>query len=373
MIIYLSFLLYFFMMKIIPSLELKELYYANKANWLIALEQVTDTVLIRPEKELGKAYIYKLSIYDYLKRYYKANTRLKFMMDHDIFVTNSQFREYFHLDKTPETLLKIYHKLGVTYGLAYDIPARLHLQSTLSQTEKLRRDIHPELRKEVEEISVTTESEKEEKLKELSEKVVELTLKNLKEQLEIKNKEGYSFTLIPSVQGIFREDVLRCLKESIDLLLSYNEKDLYITIGTGGIRLKYEDVGLINELLIGGKEYVKKRGAEVKFHILGFSTSSIMKKLRMDLVYSVDAVTIKRRAIEKKVYTIQNNELKLMTINQISKETWNCRCPACINFKSLVLEDSSKRENHVRLVHNVFILKEYLEKGSMRRKSILDL
>ena len=361
------------MMKIIPSLELKELYYANKANWLTALEQVTDTVLVRPEEELGKAYRYKLSIYDYLKRYYKVNTKLKFMMDHGIFVTNSQFREYFHLDKTPETLLKIYHKLGVTYALTYDVPARLHLQIALSQTEKLRRGLHPELRKQVKEISVATESEMGKKVKELSEKAVELTLKNLKEQLEIKNREGYSFTLIPSIQGIFKEDALRCLKESIDLLLSYNEKDLYIAIGTGGTRLKYEDAGLINELLLTGKEYAKKKGAEVKFHLLGFSASSVMKMLRIDLVYSVDAVTMQRRAIEKKVYIMQNKELKLLPVSQINKETWSCKCPACTNFKDLVLEDSSKRENHIRLVHNAFMLKEYLEKESIKRKSVLNL
>jgi len=358
------------MMKIIPSLELKALYYANKANWLSALEQVTDTILIRPEDEVGKAYRYGLSIHEYLKRYYKIDTKLKFMMDHGIFVTNSQFREYFHLDKTPETLLRIYDVLSVDYGLAYDIPARLHLQIALSPTEKLKRGLHLELKKLVEEISITTENESREKIKELSEKAVELTLKNLKEQLEIKSKEGYSFILIPSVQGIFKEDALRCLKESIDLLLSYNEKDLYVAIGTGGTRLKDEDAGLINELLVSGKEYARKRGAEVKFHLLGFSASPAMKKLRIDLIYSVDAVTVQRRAVEKKVYVIQNNELKLLPVSQINKESWNCKCPACTNFKDLVLEDSSKRENDVRMVHNLFVLKEYLEKESTKRKSI---
>ena len=362
-------------MKIIPSLELKALYYANKANWLTALEQVTDTILVRPEKELGIAYRYRLSISDYLKKFYKINTSLKFMIDHGIFVTNSQFKEYFHLDKTPESLLRIYDRLKVDYGLAFDIPARLHLQIALSPTEKMKRGIHPELKKHVEEIStLATENEEiEEKIKELSEKAVELTLKNLKEQLEIKKREGYEFTLIPSVQGIFKDDALRCLKESIDLLLSYGEKELYIGIGTGGARLKNEDAGLINELLITGKEYGKKRGVEVKFHVLGFSTSSALKRLRLDLIYSADSTTTLKRAIEKKIYVVQNNELKTVSVNEIDKDSWKCNCPACRGFKNLVLENSSKRENDVRLIHNIFILKEYLEKESIRRKSILGL
>ena len=351
-------------MRIIPSLELKELYYAKKHAWIYALLKVTDTILIRPEKEVAKAYGYRLSLNDYLKKFYHIDARFKFIMDHGIFVTPKQFREFFHLDKTPETVLKVYDVLKVDYGLAYDIPARLHLEVALSPAkQKLKRGIHPALRKQVELISFLKDDKirAEEEIRTLSLMAVEETLKNLKTQLEIKHKRGYTFTLIPSVQGLYKEHAVNCLKESIDLLLSYDEKDLYLAIGTGGTRLKEEDVKLINDLLVFGHEYAKKHEVSIKFHLLGFSSAPILKKLRVDLIHSADAVTVLRRAVEKKVYIIRNNDLKLVPVKDIDKEKWSCTCPACNNFKHLVLQDASTREAHVRFVHNLAILNEYFK------------
>jgi len=121
--------------KIIPVLELRDVYYASKFGWLKAMIEVGDTVLFRPEEELGKAFLRRLTIHDYMKRILRADTySLKFMLDHGIFVSNKQFRNFFHIEKTPENLVRVHHVLGVDYAFAYDVPARFHLQSAIEMT-----------------------------------------------------------------------------------------------------------------------------------------------------------------------------------------------------------------------------------------------
>jgi len=56
---------------------------------------------------------------------------MKIMMDHDIFISNNEFRQMFTIEGTLENILKVYSSLGIDYGIAHDIPTRLHLQGAV--------------------------------------------------------------------------------------------------------------------------------------------------------------------------------------------------------------------------------------------------
>lgn len=379
-------------MKLIPVIELKDIYYANLYGYFPALLEVTDTVLLHPEAEIGKIFRRKQTIKDYLKSRYNINTKgLKIMMDHGIFVDNASFRQMFSLEKNAENILKVYSVLGIDYGLSFDVPSRLHLLASIELAiakaggradEKLIKSINQSTREEVEMIaeglsSFTMNSKvsrdklqkvlKENSmfykmLKELSVKTIEESLKNLRKQLEIKRKNNYSFLLIPVVQGLFYTDSENALREIVDLLVSYNEflvengkRYLYIAIGTSGSNLSEEDAKLINFLLVYGHEYTKKQNINVRFHLLGVNS---FDNIRTDLVYSADAVTARRRAVDRKLYVIENGKLKLIEVNKIKE--WDCQCPACSKFRDLILKNTSERKTDVRLIHNLWAVSEYV-------------
>lgn len=378
-------------MKIIPVLELRDVYYAWKFGWLKAMIEVGDTVLFRPEEELGKAFLRRLTIHEYMKRILRTDTyNLKFMLDHGIFVSNKQFRNFFHIEKTPENLVRVHSILGVDYAFAYDVPARFHLQSAIEMTiaklnagwydEQVIKSIYPEMKYKVEKIAnmliplvsgveevrkkvyrVLKDNSLKDEIESLSLFAIEESLKNLKRQLEAKSKLQSKYTLLPVVQGLSVEHAKMSMKESIDTLLSFGEKDLYLAIGTSGATLSDEGAKTINKLLLFGNDYAKKHGVSIKFHVLGVSSAPKVNLLRVDLIYSVDATTTRKRATQGKLFTLKDGKLQVVHISKIDKEKWDCKCPACISFKDYIFDPTGSRRNDVRLVHNMYIVKKYHE------------
>lgn len=391
-------------MKLIPVLELKDFVYASKYVYLPVLFDVTDTVLLHPEDEISNSYRRRQKIKEYLKSRYNVDLNAKIMFDHGIFISNEKFRQMFSTEKTAESILKVYNVLGVDYGIAFDIPSRLHLQYSIEiavaralhrDENRLIRSINEKVRGEVEAVAsilsgfLTKSDEKtmrdrlqrmlREKharlyrsLRLLSMQTVEESLKNLKEQLEIKSKRGYKFQLIPVVQGLFEDHAKMALREILDLLGSYgefvvenNSQYFYIAIGTSGTQLSESDEKMINSILVYGHELAKKEGINIRFHLLGINS---FDKIRADLVYSADAVTVRRRAVDGKLYVIEDGKLKLIEVDKIKE--WDCNCPACNRFKELVLEKSSRRRNDVRMIHNLFVLSQFVNQKQERSQSL---
>jgi len=383
----------FIMTTIIPVLELKDLYYANRYKYFPALLEVTNTVMLHPEMEIGNAYRRKQTIKEYMKNRYNIDVNgLKIMMDHGIFIDNNLFRRIFAVEKNEENILKIYNTLGITYGMSYDVSSRLHLQASVElaiskaggdANEKIIKSINDKVRKQVELIAdslsgyimnnkinrnkllkmIDTEKDKfYSLLRTLSIKTVEESINNLKKQLEIKIKNDYNFHLIPVVQGLFYDDIQNAFKKIIELLISFNEsvnedgnKYYYIAIGTSGSHLSDNDSKTINLLLTFGHEYARQHNINIRFHLLGINSFG---KIKANLVYSADDVTARRRAVERKLYVIERNKMKLVQVDKIKE--WNCKCPACTNFKTLILTNSGERKTHVRFVHNIWMISEYI-------------
>ena len=115
--------------KLYPVIELMDIYYGYKYGWLSKLLEVSDTVMLRPEAKLGRAFNKRISIKQYLAEEYgvpaEELSRLKIMLDHGIFIDAEGFKKIFGIYKSPRTLVEIYSALGVDYGLAYDIPSKL--------------------------------------------------------------------------------------------------------------------------------------------------------------------------------------------------------------------------------------------------------
>jgi len=112
---------------------------------------------------------------------------------------------------------------------------------------------------------------------------------------------------------------------------------------------------MINSLLTYGNEYGIQHGLDIKFHLLGINS---LNNIRTDFVYSVDGVTAIRRAVDRKVYVIKNGKLKLIKVDQVKE--WNCSCPVCIHFKDFVLENSGTRKAHVRFIHNLWVISQFI-------------
>jgi len=383
-------------------LEVKDIYYAHIYGWLNTIFEVTDTVLFRPELELGNAFRKDLTIKEYLKKYYKINIeKLNIMMDHGIFVSDELFKRFFGVEKNLPNLIKVYDVLGVNYGLAFDVPSRLQLQAAieiavskflnLEPNEKIVKSVYSPLKSQIYKLAeallsyidsrdkslkprviknklmrlMKKKKELQSEIENLSLQTVNETLKNLEEQLKI--KQGNKFVLVPVIQGLYLEHSKECLTKTIDLLLSYEEflrenrrKYLYIAIGTGGTVLSNQEAEMINSLLAYGHEYARKHRTRVRFHILGWSSPTMSKKLKLDLIYSSDSLSARRRAVDGKIYILENGELRLVEVSKIDPNSWKCECPACKNFSSYVLDPSGKRRNDVRFVHSLWSIKKYI-------------
>ena len=385
-------------------LEVRDIYYAYIYGWLNTIFEVTDTVLFRPELELGNAFKENLTIKEYLKKHYKINIeKLNIMMDHGIFVSDELFKRFFGVEKNLPNLIKVYDVLGVNYGLAFDVPSRLQLQTAIEiavskflniePNEKMIKSVYPLLKPQIYKLAETFLSyidpndkslkprviknklmrlmkEKRElysEVENLSLQTVNETLRNLEEQLRIKKSQGGKFVLIPVIQGLYLEHSKECLRKTIDLLISYeeflpekDEKYLYIAIGTGGTVLSTQEAEMINNLLAYGHEYAGKHKVKVRFHILGWSSPTMARKLRLDLVYSSDSLSVRRRAVDGKIYMLEDGKLRLVEVARINPESWKCECPACKSFSSYVLDPSGKRRNDVRFVHSLWSIKKYI-------------
>jgi len=404
--------------RLYPVLELLDVFYGYKYGWLSKLFKVSSTIMLRPENRLGKAFNEKLSIKQYLTKRYgvpiKALNNLKVMLDHGIFMNEEDFKKNFHVHKTPESLIKIYDILRIDYGLAYDIPSRLHIEIAIKVAiskllhsplnNKILKAVHSSMKLYVNKLAevlstyvkinksllekphgiraiklkmykLIYQTRKEfsdlyDTLHALSEASVRETIKNLEKQLQFKDNKK-TFKLIPVVQGIYREHTHECLINIIDLLMSYNEFSLendkvylYIAIGTGGRILSRVEANMINELMLLGRNYAKKLSANIRFHILGWSSPKIAKKLKISLVYSSDSLSVRRRAVEGKIYIIDNNEIRLVNVSEIRSSQWNCPCPVCQDpiLQLFVLDPSSKRKNDARIVHNLWVIRQYIRK-----------
>ena len=377
-------------MKLIPVGETLDLIYATKYKTLPLLSEVTDTILLHPDTHIAEAYRRKQTLREYLKSRYAADINLKIMMDHGIFISSAEFRQLFSAEKTPENILKIYNALGIDYGIAYDVPSRLHLQASIELAlkkinakadDRLIKSINSSVKENVESIAdllsqfltrhdknarerlqklIRESSRLYKELRLLSEITVEESLKNLQQQLELKSKRKYSFLLIPVVQGLFIDDAMFALKQIIDLLGAYGEfyesKDTYyIAIGTSGTQLSSDSARMVNSLLRYGHEIARQNNISVKFHLLGVNS---FDDIDVKLVYSADAVTSRRRAVDRRLYVI-NGKLKLVDIKDV-RGNWFCDCPACSKFKDLVLVESSERKVDIpRVVHNLYTLMKY--------------
>ena len=100
------------MVRIYPVVEVKDFVYGHRHGWLDALLQAADGFMLRPERELGRAFAARLTLRQYLARRY--GVRLDggvIMMDHGIM--SQSFSETFGLAKTPKNIVCIYKVLGV--------------------------------------------------------------------------------------------------------------------------------------------------------------------------------------------------------------------------------------------------------------------
>jgi len=409
-----------------PVVELMDIYYGYRYGWLSKLLEVSDTIVLRPEAKLGEAFRRRVSVKQYLVEGYGVPAgelgNLKIMLDHGIFVNGGDFKEIFGVYKSPWTLIELYSILKVDYGLAYDIPSRLQLETAVriaaSRLLQLPLDIktlkaiqpsmRPYIEKVVETILAYMESGSKYRLLEgnhgvlpivkqriygliqqarslptlhselyaLSEASVRETIRNLKEQLRFKAACCKNeFRLVPVVQGLYEEQARECLSDIIDLLVSYDEfvvegdkTYLYVAIGNGGRVLSSEEAKMINEIVRFGHEYVKKLNVNIRIHLLGWSSPSIAEKLEVSLIYSSDSLSARRRAVEGKVYVLDDDKIRLVNVSKIDHSSWNCSCPVCQDstLRSFVLDPSGRRRNDARIIHNLWVIKYYISRLRQR-------
>lgn len=401
--------------KLYPVMELMDIYYGYKYGWLSKLFEVTDTVMLRPEAKIGEAFKKRVSIKQYLIEGYgipgEGLGNLKIMLDHGIFVKDDDFKRMFGIRKSPRTLIELYSVLKVDYGLAYDVPSRLQVEMAvriatskllqLPLDNKTLKAIHPSMRPRIEKVAeiISAHIKPDKPLKDnhsalqtvkhkiykliqreslptlrdelyaLSETSVKETIKNLKEQLKFKSTSCESaFKLVPVVQGLYKEQAKECLINIIDLLINYDEllvEDdkvyLYIAIGSGGRILLNEEAKMINELMWFGYDYAKKLGVNIRFHLLGWSSPKMAEKLEVSLIHSSDSLTARRRAVEGKVYVLNGDKVRLVDVSKIDPNSWNCPCPVCRDntLRLFVLDPSGRRRNDARIVHNLWVIKQY--------------
>ncbi len=322
------------MVRIYPVVEAKDFVYAHKYGWLDALLQAAEGFMLRPEPELGKAFAARLTLRQYLMRRY--GVRLDggmVVMDHGIM--SQSFTEAFGLPKTPKNIARVYKALGVDYGIAFDIPARL---GAIIQDPAAKRA---------------------RSVRELSRTAAEEGAKRLREMAEEAGRIGFA-GLVPAVQGLYRDDVEYSAEESVRIMAE-RWNSFLVAIGTGGRTLTHQDVELIRFAAESVERYAARYGASVRIHILGWSSperirdSSLIRR-----IYSADSLTPRRRAVEGKAYVVEGNRLRLVKAPEAKR--YSCTCPACKDpvLRTYVLDPSGARRNDVRMAHNVYVLQQYL-------------
>jgi len=331
---------------IYPVVETKDFVYGHRYGWLDALLQTAEGFMLRPERDLGNAFAARLTLRQYLLRRY--GVRLNggvIMMDHGIM--SQSFTEVFGLAKTPKNIVRIYKALGVDYGIAFDIPVRLYLNGA-------SKNVDPAVR-----ILATGGS-----LRELSRIAAEEGAKRLREMAEEAERVGFG-GLVPVVQGLYRDDIELSAEESVRIMAE-RWTSFTVAIGTGGRTLTPQDAELITIAVDAVERHAAKYGASVRIHLLGWSSPESLDSNTIRRIYSADSLTPRRRAVEGKTYVIECGRLRLVKASEIRR--YSCSCPACRDpvLRSYVLDPSGARRNDVRMVHNVYILQQYLANTAAR-------
>lgn len=322
------------MARIYPVIEVKDFVYGHRYGWLDALLKAAEGFMLRPEPELGHAFAMRLSLRQYLARRYGA--RLDggvIMMDHGIM--SDSFADTFGLAKTPKNIVKVYKMLGIDYGIAFDIPARLGAA------------IHDPAAKRARSI------------RELSRIAAEEGARRLREMAEEAERVGFG-GLVPVVQGLYRDDVELSTEESVKIMAE-RWGSFVVAIGTGGKTLTHQDVELIKFAIDAVERYAARYGASVRIHLLGWSSPERIRDASLiRRIYSADSLTPRRRAVEGKAYVIEGGRLCLVKAPEAGR--YSCSCPACRDpvLRSYILDPSGARRNDVRIAHNVYILQQYL-------------
>ena len=368
------------MVVIYPVIELNDLVYAHRYGWLDALTKVTEGVMLRPEAALGPIFRSGATI----KRYLRARhglpqgslDRLKIMMDHGI--SGAGFREAFGLEKTPENLVKVYSRLGVDMGVAFDVPARLYVSSIADAAVDGNTDVDVDgsvrdiIARAAEIVKGRLRGDRRKAmsiiasnpsvrllLRELSAVSVDETVRRLNEMAMHAQRLGFK-GLVPVVQGLFKDDIERCVRETVEVMAQYS-KEFMVAIGTGGRALSREDVHNIKFAIAKVKEHAAKSNVSVKVHLLGWSSpntlwdSDVLKD-----VYSADSLTVRRRAVEGRIFMIRGKLIDLVHVGRL--RDINCVCPACSDpiLKRYVLDPSGARRSDVRMVHNIYTITRFL-------------
>jgi len=378
-----------FLVVIYPVIELKDLIYAHRYGWLNALLSVTNGIVIRPEPLLGSIFRSGFSVKDYLvQQGLPQNTlnRLLIMLDHGI--NSPSFSRVFNLEKTPKNIVYVYHSLGVDMGIAFDVPARVYMSIVvdLAMNDSTETEIEPVIKDVVRELAYLVKKEVIKRggknkilrqkalkiikndngailelLRELSRRCVEETVKRLSEMVEHAGKLGFK-GLVPVVQGIFDDDIEYCARESIEIM-SQLSKEFTVAIGTGGRVLSNRDVKAIKLAIDAIKKHASRQGASIKIHLLGWSSPNRLRDYEVvKSIYSADSLSARRRAIEGRIYVLNNGELKLVNVKELRGQNYNCPCPACKNpvLREFLLDPSGARRNDVRIIHNIYTTTKYL-------------
>lgn len=327
--------------RIYPVVEAKDFVYGHRYGWLDALLQAAEGFMLRPEPELGKAFAARLSLRQYLLRRY--GVRLDggvIMMDHGIM--SQSFSETFSLPKTSRNIVRVYKVLGVDYGIAFDIPARLGAAAIQDPIAKRAKSV-----------------------RELSRIAAEEGTKRLREMAEEAERVGFS-GLVPVVQGLYKDDVELSAEESVRIMAERRSSFL-VAIGTSGRTLTRQDVELIRFAVESVERYAIKYGVSVRIHLLGWSSPERLDLNVIKRIYSADSLTPRRRAVEGKVYVMEGGRLRLVKASEAGR--YSCSCPACRDpvLRSYVLDPSGARRNDVRMAHNVYVLQQYLASITTKR------
>jgi len=359
-------------MIIYPVIELADLFYAHEYGWLDALVEATEGVLLRPEPGLRRVFKSGFTIREYLARRGLRVGGLRIMMDHGI--NRDNFREVFGLGKNPGSIVQVYSRLGVDLGIAYDVPVRLYEQAIIDiavdgytgiDVDGEVRDVVVNIAKAIREQVPKPSREVVRRLlhgglRELSRISVEVTLRRLGEMLKASDEVGFS-GLVPVIQGVFKDDIEYSVRETIELVAQYRDSAL-IAIGTGGRVLSNSDVDNIAYAISRIKEYSAKYGLTVRIHLLGASSPDVLPQYIVREIYSADSLTPRKRAAEGRIYLLKNGRLELVHVSRV--RDYSCSCPACrrMELRKYVLDGSGRRRNDVRLVHNTFMLANYLNR-----------
>jgi hypothetical protein len=364
-------------MIIYPAIELKDLIYAHRHGWLGAFAEAAGGVLLRPEELLGRVFRSGVPIREYLVRRGVPRDLLNglvLMMDHGI---GADFTEYFGVSKSPRNLVTAYARLGVDLGIAFDVPVKLQLRaavdlamgsSTAAAVDEGVRGVVMELagwlgaRARTKEEALELLS-KAGAVRDLSRLGVEVTLSRLGEMLDYSSKVGFR-GLVPVVQGLFKEDIEYCARESLRLASQYG-REWVVAIGTGGRALSRGDIANIAHAVRAVREYSRKYGLSVRIHLLGWSSPNTLPPTVAGEIYSADSVTPRRRAVEGRIYVIEGGRLVLKPVNRINEQGYACGCPACRRpeVRKYVLEPTGSRRAHARLVHNTYVLQSFINKS----------